>query len=240
MTELPNGYVPVLDKGYVGVDDHMGNDFKAARAARVSFAKNSEAYTDEQNTKLLNYLLKKEEYSPFRHSMMTFEVRMPIMVARQMWKYVVASNWTEDQLGWNENSRRYITDANEFYIPAPDQWRSAPDNKKQGSAEPVDIEVGKRYTALLMQQVERGDELYNEAMEDGIAPELARVFLHGYSLYVTCYWTASLPAILHVIDERIDHGAQKEIQEYAKVLRDFFGEYFPLTLAAWEEFRSGN
>lgn len=154
-----------------------------------------------------------------------------------MWKYIVGSNWTEDQLGWNENSRRYITDGNEFYIPAPDEWRTAPENKKQGSAEPLSVEDGKIWTALLDQHAFRGEELYNTAIESGIAPELARLFLPAYGLYVTCYWTTSLNALFHVLEERLEHDAQLEIQEYAKAIRDFVEQEFPVSFASWRDNR---
>lgn len=239
MTVLPEGYVKVLDKGYVGLDDWMGDDKKAARAARVSFAKSADQYTDAQNDSLVKYLLNKDEYSPFRHSVLTFEIRMPLMVARQMYKYVVASNWTEDQLGWNENSRRYITDNNEFYIPGPDEWRKAPENKKQGSGELFSTEMGQLFTDQAESFYSQGDQLYRSMVESfGMAPEQARIFIPAYGLYVSSYWTASLPSVLHVVDERIDHGAQKEIQDYAKVIKEFTASKFPKTIEFWDEVRT--
>ena len=149
MTELPENYVRVLDKGYVGLLGVHGDDrgkVSPPNAARTSFKKDSGSFTDEQNDKLIKYLMKNEEFACFRHNVMTFEIRMPLMVARQFWKYVVSSNWTSDALGWNENSKRYITEENEFYIPKPDEWRSAPKNKKQGSGSPIDIKLGRSFT----------------------------------------------------------------------------------------------
>lgn len=235
MTEIPKDYVKVLDKGYVGLVDVLGTDLTPANAARTSFAKSADQFEEEQNVRLVNYLLRNKEYSTLRHNALTFEIRMPLMVARQMWKYIVGSNWTEDQLGWNENSRRYITDGNEFYIPVMNEWRSAPDNKKQGSGVPVDDTEGAFWTDCLEKFAEAGESLYQSAIDSGIAPELARLFLPAYGLYVTCYWTASLNSILHVLAERLEHDAQKEIQDYAKVIRDFTEQAFPNTFAAWEK-----
>ena len=64
------------------------------------------------------------------------------MVARQWWKHHVASTHVEDQNGWNESSRRYITEEPVFYNPCYKKWRSKPDNNKQGSEGPVDKETG--------------------------------------------------------------------------------------------------
>lgn len=235
--QIPDNYKRVLDKGYVGLVDKLGTDLTPANAARTSFAKNADQYSEEQNNRLVNYLAKNKEYSTFRHNAMTFEIRMPLMVARQMWKYIVASNWTEDQLGWNENSRRYITDGNEFYIPEPDEWRTAPENKKQGSAEPLSSIEGEHWTKELAYHVENGEYLYQQAILAGVAPELARLFLPAYGLYVTCYWTSSLNALFHVLTERLEHDAQKEIQDYAKAIRDFVQAEFPVAFAAWNDNR---
>ena len=233
--ELPNGYEKVLDKGYVGLKDSLGDDWTPADAARVSFAKASNQYSNIQNESLIKYLARNKEFSTFRHNAMTFEMRMPLMVARQLWKYIVASNFTEDQLGWNENSRRYITDANEFYVPGPNEWRTAPENKKHGSGEPLSYSAGESWTESLMEWYDEGNQRYEDAIEKNIAPELARLFLPAYGLYVTCYWTASLNAIFHVLEERLEHDAQKEIQDYAKVIRDFVQIEFPVIYKCWKE-----
>ena len=45
--------------------DHMGNDDSVVNAARVSFAKQADQYTDEQNARLINYLARCSHWSPF-------------------------------------------------------------------------------------------------------------------------------------------------------------------------------
>lgn len=235
MTDIPENYIPVLDKGYVGLVDFMGNDWTPTDAARVSFAKRSDNFTDRQNIRLLEYLFRNREYSCLRHNVFRFEIRMPLMVARQLWKYVVASNFTEDQLGWNENSRRYITDGNEFYLPGTSEWRSAPDNKKQGSGENLKPEIGGFWTNELEQFYLRGEYLYNKAIEEGIAPEQARLFLPSYGLYVTTTWTTSLAALLHVLEERLGHTAQHEITQYALALQEIVKREIPVIMNTWEK-----
>ena len=76
--------------------------------------------------------------------------------------------------GWNESSRRYVTMEPEFYIPQAGDWRSTPEDKKQGSGDFVPSEEGKHYTADLIFHIEKGEELYQEAMDRGIAAEQAR------------------------------------------------------------------
>jgi thymidylate synthase (FAD) len=118
--------IDVLDKGYVRLVDHMGSDISVVNAARVSYDKESQELT-ERDGKLINFLIREKHTSPFRHAALTFEVYAPLVVARQWWKYAVASSHVDDQNGWNESSRRYITEDEEFYIPTANQWRSKPE-----------------------------------------------------------------------------------------------------------------
>ena len=183
--------INVLDKGYVRLVDTLGNDLSVVNAARVSYDKESEGF-EERDVKLINFLIREGHTSPFRHAALTFEVYAPLFVARQWWKYAVASTHIDDQNGWNESSRRYVTEDEEFYIPADHQWRSKPENSKQGSGEPVSLDVGHDFTSKLIEMAVDGTAMYHKAMIAGIAPELARLFLPAYGMYVRWRWTASL------------------------------------------------
>lgn len=234
MSKTPDGYLKVLDKGYVGVVNVLGDDLSSVNAARTSFNKKSTVMTDRDRN-LIRYLVRNKEYSCFRHNAMTFEVRMPLMVARQMFKYVVASNFTEDQLGWNENSRRYITEDSEYYVPNGYQWRSTPENAKQGSGPVLDSKIGFELTDELKRYQAEGERLYNKAMKLGAAPEQARIFQPSNALYVTVQWTISLNGLFHFLNERLEHGAQSEIREYAQMIAYLVEVHFPESYAAWWE-----
>jgi thymidylate synthase (FAD) len=225
--------VSVLDKGYVRLVDVMGNDLSVVNAARVSYDKESEGF-GEKDAKLLQFLIREGHTSPFRHAAMTFEVYAPLFVARQWWKYAVASTHVDDQNGWNESSRRYVTEDEEFYIPNSREWRSKPENSKQGSGEPLNEYTGSIYTSYLEQYVESGLEMYRTALEDGVAPELARLFLPAYGMYVRWRWTVSLQGVTTFLDQRLEHDAQAEIQEYAKAVQKLTEESFPQTMKVFE------
>jgi thymidylate synthase (FAD) len=223
--------VKVLDEGYVRLVDTLGDDLSVANAARVSYDKESKTFS-ERDAKLLNFLIREKHTSPFRHAALTFEVYAPLFVARQWWKYAVASTHVDEQNGWNESSRRYITEDEKFYIPLPHEWRSKPENSKQGSGEPVDAEIGQKYFDMLCEAVVQGTEAYHQAMDDGIAPEIARLFLPAYGMYVRWRWTVSLQGILTFLDQRLEHDAQYEIQKYAEAVLALAKEAFPETIAA--------
>src|SRR5690625_533507 len=124
--------IDVLDKGYIRLIDVMGDDRTVVNAARVSFDKRSEKI-NEKDERLIKFLAHNSHDSPFRHASLQFEVYAPLMIARQWWKYAVGSDHVMD--AWNESSRRYITENEEFYVPKANEWRSYPDNMKQGSGE---------------------------------------------------------------------------------------------------------
>lgn len=223
--------VSVLDKGYVRLVDTLGNDLSVVNAARVSYDKEATEFSPK-DARLIDFLIREGHTSPFRHAALTFEVYAPLFVARQWWKYAVASSHVDDQNGWNESSRRYITESEEFYVPSASSWRSKPENSKQGSGEPINASSGFYYTNKLNDTITEGVRLYQEAMTDNIAPEIARLFLPAYAMYVRWRWTVSLQGVMTFLDQRLEHDAQKEIQDYALAVKDLAHGAFPETFKA--------
>lgn len=221
--------IDVLDNGYVRLVDTLGDDLSIVNAARVSYDKESDGFS-ERDKGLVNFLIREGHTSPFRHAALTFEVNAPLFVARQWWKYAVASTHVDDQNGWNESSRRYVTEDEKFYIPGPEQWRSKPENSKQGSGEPINENLGQFYFKKLIETVASGTSLYHQAMEDDVAPEIARLFLPAYGMYVRWRWTSSLQGVMTFLQQRLGHDAQVEIQGYAKAVKNLTAEAFPHTM----------
>lgn len=223
----------VLD-GYVRLVDTLGNDLSVVNAARVSYDKESEDFS-AGDKRLLDFLMREGHTSPFRHTALTFEVYAPLFVARQWWKHAVASTHIDDQNGWNESSRRYITEEEKFYIPTV--WRSKPENSKQGSGSPVDADIATEYTLALINIVAQGENWYQTAIDEGIAPEQARLFLPAYGMYVRWRWTASLQSVFTFLEQRLEHDAQWEIQQYAEEVSKLTEEAFPESYSAWKSNR---
>ena len=247
MNNLPKEYIEVLDKGYVGLVDSMGTDLTPVAAARVSYNKTTKLEEDgtlnSKDERLLDFLVREQHTSPMRHAALSFEVNAPLIVARQWWKYAVASTHVDNNLAWNESSRRYITEQPEFYVPRSDQWRTKPANSKQGSGpamrsipdsawQSVKLadDYGNVWTMRLLEHIKNSEELYEYAMQNGMAPEQARLFLPAYAMYVKWRWTASLAAVLHFIEQRTAGDAQYEIQQYAKAVKELTTHRFPKTV----------
>lgn len=226
--------IPLGDHGYVHLKDWMGTDLSPVNDAKVSFDKESQEL-GEKERRLLIYLAEHQHTSPFRHSVLKFEVYAPLMVARQWWKHVIGSEHGEgyDRLtAWNESSRRYITEEPTFLVPGVGEWRSVPENRKQGSGHNLGEDIGEKYTTALRQHVERSLQLYEQALEDQVCPEQARLFLPAYGLYVRWVWTGSLQAVAHFLQLRLDEAAQKEIRDYAEAVETLAKMKFPVALEA--------
>ncbi len=192
--------VHVLDKGYIKLLDHMGDDYSIVRAARVSYNRHEEGGRLE----LIDTLQAKRHTSPFRHAFLSFEIKAPLFVARQWWKHVVGSDHTMD--GWNELSRRYFKGKREYYIPE-------------------ELSSGARFS--LGQHYDLCDARYETMVEQGIPPQLARLALPAYALYTTWIWSTSLNAVNHFLELRRDRAAQEEMRRYANAVYLLTREHFP-------------
>lgn len=232
-SQIPEGYIPVLDKGYVGLVDHMGDELTVANSARVSYDRQSDYNDDgslqEKDARLVKFLMREGHWEPFRHCVLSYEVYSPLFVARQHFKYVVGSTHLSEQHAWSEVSRRYVTIVPEFHIPSIDEWRKKPDNSKQGSGGFFTEGFGMYWSRKLEEYVALSERMYEEALEAGVAPEQARLFLPAYGMFVRYRWTASLQGVLHFLSQRLAHDAQKEIQDYAKAIYQLTEPLFPLT-----------
>ena len=203
--------------------NHMGDDLTVVNAARVSFGKKVEAlgYTGadggtmrpilhDRDIKLINYLAKHEHMSPFGHCFVSFHVKAPIFVARQLVKHKF--------LRWNEISRRYVDDDPEFYVPK--DWRGRALDKKQGSSGVVDVD----YDALPSFEY-HAMECYKDLLYLGVAPEQARMVL-PQSTMTEWYWSGSLDAFADMCLLRIKDDTQVETTVVAlqvcEIMRDLF------------------
>jgi len=214
--------VIVLDNGFVQYVSHMGDDLTVVNAARVSFQKISEEFTDKDG-KLIAYLAKHKHWTPFAHPQITLRIKAPIFVRTQLFKHKVG--FTE-----NEVSRRYVSDPPSVYFP---RWRGAPTNgAKQGSEDfmPVDDDyntVNRHYELTVREAL----LTYDELLKRGVAPEQARAVL-PQGTYTEWWWTGSLSAFARVYAQRSDPHAQWECQQYANAMSAIIAPLFPHCWAA--------
>lgn len=227
----PESMVRVLDNGYVILHDVLGSDLTVVNAARVSYNRKKDTMEDK-DYRLLRYMAKHRHQSPFYHPKLQFEVKAPLMIARQWWRHVVDSTHTMEQAGWNELSRRYVSEELEFYVPGKDAWRQPSSVNKQASAGLADGAVGAAMARELEALTTAAVSLYQRALDAGIAAEQARLFLPANALYTSWYWTASLWSVWNFCSLRVSEEAQGEIQEYARAVLTLAEPRFPESFRA--------
>ena len=196
--------IAVAEHGYVLLKDWMGDDLSPVNDAKVSFDKESSQLGDREK-RLITYLADHQHTSPFRHSVLKFEVYAPLMVARQWWKHVIGSEHGEgyDRLtAWNESSRRYITEEPMFLIPGVDEWRSVPENRKQGSGGNLAPSLGEKYTEALQKHVQESLRLYHRPWKTKSVPSRPAsscpptvCMCVGYGQAASKLWPTSLSSV---------------------------------------------
>lgn len=205
----------------------MGDDLMVVNAARVSFAKESSEFK-EQDGKLINYLAKHNHISPFFHPQIQFRIKMPIFVARE---------WYRHQIGFsrNEVSRRYVSDMPDCWTPDVNDFREKDSNKKQGSKE-TPVELVDTAKSVYETATRISLEAYEELLKLQVAPEIARTVL-PQSMYTEFIETGSLAAYARLYKLRTSPDAQREIQKYAEMIGNLLAEKFPVSwkaLTSWE------
>jgi thymidylate synthase (FAD) len=222
-----------IAKQKVELIDSMGSDLSVVNAARVSFAKESDfeyeygmdglknLHLNDKDDRLIHYLAKHRHKSPFNHAFMSFRVKAPIFVARQLVKH--------EYLPWNEVSRRYVTEEPEFYFP--DYWRKKADNVKQGSSdEKVSFltDPARVATARCLYD-------YNTFLDAGVCAEQARMILPQNTM-TEWIWSGSLYAFAKMCKLRLDSHTQKETREVAQMISDEAEKLFPTSWPALLEY----
>lgn len=214
----------------------VGSDLTVANAARVSFHKESEWEAvlgkerfeknshklSDKDAKLINYLAKHKHHSPFNHAFLSFRVKAPIFVARQLVKHKF--------MPWNEVSRRYVDEEPEFYFP--EGWRVRAENVKQGSG---DIS---EQSGFVNDAVEYATNeallLYRDMLSQSIAPEQARMVLPQNTM-TEWWWSGTLGAWGDMLKLRLDPHTQYESRIVAQKIRDQIEPLFPVSLKAMLE-----
>lgn len=218
--------VPVLDQGWVELQDLMGDDLAIVNAARVSFL--GESKGDERDKRLLFYLLKHRHTSPFEQVEFKFRVRAPLVT---WWQWVRHRTWS-----MNAQSGRYTPfEEADFY--APDEWRLQSADNKQASEGVLTGPQAEALTEKLLAHYRAGFALYREALDAGVAREMARLFLPGFAVYYT--WVVKVDAhnLMNFLRLRMAPDAQYEIRVYAwAIYEHIFKAALPWTAEAFERF----
>lgn len=238
-------YIKVLDHGFVGLVDKMGDDDAVAEAARISYATGTKKVNN--NKGLIRYLVKHKHTSPLEMAELKFHIKLPIFVMRQLVRHRTSS--------LNETSFRYSVIDDDFYVPELDIIATQSLVNNQGRGDTIDINNARTVQTVISDLNKSsfnaykqllGPEEGNEDMFDydvngfdgnytGIARELARTVI-PVSIYTEVVWKQDLHNLFHLLKLRMDSHAQYEIRVFANAMYDLIKEHFPICIEAFEDY----
>ena len=179
-----------------------------AYAARVSNPSNQ--INDETAPKLLKYLIK-------------MEITTTRDISRQILRH--------RSFSFQEFSQRYAKSSN--FI---DREARLQDNKnRQNSVVTDDRDLKENWNMKQHEVIRKANEVYEWALENGIAKEQARVVLPEGNTETTLYMAGTLRSWIHYYQLRSKNGTQKEHSDIAIKCWDIIKQHFPDVAEAVEE-----
>lgn len=183
-------------------ETNYGNmDRFPAQAARVSFNNDLSDRTEEEDKKLISYLAKHNHMTPFEYQHATVMIECPLFIRSQIHRHRTFS--------YNEISRRYTSDAIEFWIPTT--LRKQAEKNKQGSDGIFAYDEYQGFIQGYKDRCERALRDYEFYIHLGVAREQARAEL-PQSILTRFYMGGNLRNWAHFLKLRMDSHAQSEVQ----------------------------
>ena len=184
-----------------------------AYMARVSNPENQ----DNKDTapKLLKYLIDNKHWSPFEMVNVCMEIETTRDIARQMLRH--------RSFSFQEFSQRYaIASESEFSQPRLQDWKN-----RQNSIEVEDKELYRYWWSLQQVVLSTSLDAYHQALDNGIAKEVARKVLPEGIMLSRLYMNGTLRSWLHYLDVRCDKATQKEHRDVADKCKVVIESLFP-------------
>lgn len=188
--------------------------------ARVSSSREDKT---ENPVPLINYLIDHSHWSPFEHAYMTVEIETSRAIGTQILRH--------RSFTFQELSQRYknLSNLDSTDLFEEIELRQKGSTNRQGSLDTIDPEIYPGLVASLAIESNLNHllELYQKLVDEGVAPECARMIL-PLCTKTTIYMTGSIRSWIHFLAQRMDDHAQKEIRLIAYEIWDIFQSQFPI------------
>ena len=183
-------------------------------AARVSSPNNQENF--DTAGKLLNYCIRHKHYSVFETCSITMEIETPRDIARQILRH--------RSFSFQEFSQRYAQSTN--FIQR--ECRLQDTKNRQNSLECFDEDTAHVWKVMQQELLDVAEKSYQQALDIGIAKEVARTLLPEGLTMSKMYMQGSVRSWIHFVQVRDDEGvSQKEIVDVARKVKVELLKYFP-------------
>jgi len=186
-----------------------------AYCARVSNPSNQ--INNENNERLIKYLIKHEHWSPFEMVNICLEIETTRDIARQLLRH--------RSFSFQEFSQRYAVADLGFELK---EARMQDLKNRQNSIQTDDEEIEKEWVAQQEIVANIAYNAYQWALEKGIAKEQARAVLPEGMTVSRLYMNGTLRSWIHYIKVRIGVETQKEHRDIAISCLNQISTIFPL------------
>lgn len=184
-----------------------------AYTARVSNPSNQ--HNNETANKLVSYLIKHRHWSPLEMADVTFEINCTRDIARQILRH--------RSFSFQEFSQRYAK-ATDFQFS---EARLQDEKNRQNSLPNESKELDFWWDNAQTDTQQLANKLYQEALNKGIAKEVARKILPEGLTMSRLYMKGSLRSWLHYIEVRTHPSTQKEHRQVAEAIKQELIKVFP-------------
>lgn len=177
-----------------------------AYCARVSNPANQANH--ETAPRLLNYLVRNHHWSPFEMAHAVIEIHTTRDIARQILRH--------RSFSFQEFSQRY---AEVVADPVLREARLQDTTNRQNSTESQDFALRAWWDDQQQWLAEQAVKVYQDALNQGIAKEVARAVLPEGLTPSHLYMSGSVRSWIHYIQLRTGNGTQKEHREIAAMCK---------------------
>ena len=193
-----------------------------AYCARVSNPSNQN--NKETSEKLVKYLVKHKHWSPLEMVSACMEIETTRDIARQILRH--------RSFSFQEFSQRYADPTKDLELVPREARFQDPKNRQNSIAIDKDDEAQRRinedFRMKQMKFIKEAKDLYNWAIEKGIAKEQARAVLPEGNTVSRMYVNGTLRSWVHYIELRSANGTQKEHMDIAHECAKVISNIFPL------------
>ena len=189
-----------------------------AFCARVSNPSNQ--INSETSERLIKYLIKHKHWSPLEMVNATLAIETTRDIAHQIVRH--------RSFSFQEFSQRYANPEDMGDVFVYSEARLQDTKNRQNSIETENVGLHHDLFDKQQEVAMHAQEVYNWALENNIAKELARKVLPEGLTKTRLYMNGTLRSWVHYIELRGANGTQKEHMEIAHACAKVISEIFPL------------
>jgi len=185
---------------------------QVAYCARVSNPSNQD---NKDNKKLIRYLIKNKHWSPFEMVNVCLEIQTTRDIAKQILRH--------RSFSFQEFSQRYAQPKELGAMFSVRECRLQDKVNRQNSVKTDNKALIKQWTDKQQEIIDKSREVYEWAIENGIAKEQARAVLPEGCTNTKLYMNGTLRSWMHYILLRRGNGTQLEHAEIAQTCEVVLG-----------------